>query len=204
MASASNILTCSSVIVATGLIALVDDCIKRHFRSKPKYTHQVTVPLTPLKYDMEFITPRAMVEHMFKRRNSGSSAKERDQRASPLRRHTNAVAAFQARKSIKNRQINNTTNRKRRWLSFIASTVLYLCTGIHLHTHLHVLVPSGRDTGIALGWGGQDRTGQAGHMHGWIWHGHRCFSEFLFFSLSTQATLSRSLLTSMSFDVADS
>lgn len=80
------------VIVSTGLIALVDDCIKRRFRSKQKHTHQVTVPLT--KYDVEFITPRGMVEHMFKRRNSGASAKERDQRASPLRRHTNAVAVF--------------------------------------------------------------------------------------------------------------
>lgn len=85
-------LTYSSVIVATGLIALVDDCIKRHFHSKPKYVHQVSVPLTPLKYDMEFITPRAMVEHMFKRRNSGASAKEKEIRASPLRRHTAVMA----------------------------------------------------------------------------------------------------------------
>jgi hypothetical protein len=42
---------------------------------------------------MEFVTPRAMMDHMFKRRNSGSSAKEREQRSSPLR-HANPVKAY--------------------------------------------------------------------------------------------------------------
>lgn len=89
--SATNLYT--SIVVATGLIALVDDSIKRHFHSSPKSRIQVSMPLTPLKYDMEFVTPRAMVEHMFKRRNSGASAKEREQRGSPLR-FTNAVPAY--------------------------------------------------------------------------------------------------------------
>lgn len=85
---------CVSVVVATGLVALIDDCIKRHFHSRQeKYTHQVVVPLTQRKLDMEFVTPRAMVEHMFKRRNSGSSAREREQRGSPLR-YTNATTAY--------------------------------------------------------------------------------------------------------------
>lgn len=74
-----------SVIVATGLIALIDDCIKRHFRSESNHTHQLSLPLTPLKVDMEFVGPRAMVEHMFKRRNSGASTKEKEQRGSPLK-----------------------------------------------------------------------------------------------------------------------
>ncbi len=85
-----------SVIVATGLIALVDDCIKRHFHSKSATGarhHAVSLPLTPLKYDMEFVGPRALVEHMFKRRNSGGSTKERDQRGSPLR-YANPVTTF--------------------------------------------------------------------------------------------------------------
>lgn len=82
----------SSVIVATGLIALVDDCIKRRFQSKNKH-HQVSLPLTQVKMDMEFVGPRAMVEHMFKRRNSGGSAKEREQRGSPLR-YAQPVAAY--------------------------------------------------------------------------------------------------------------
>lgn len=78
----------SSVIVATGLIALVDDCIKRHFHSKAKHTHSVSVPLTPLKYEVEFISPK----ELFKRRNTGGSTKDREQRGSPLR-YANPVAA---------------------------------------------------------------------------------------------------------------
>lgn len=74
----------ADVIVASGLIALVDDCIKRRFHSKTKH-HSVSLPLTPLKMDMEFVGPRKMVEHMFKRRDSGGSTKEREQRKSPLR-----------------------------------------------------------------------------------------------------------------------
>jgi hypothetical protein len=83
----------SSVIVATGLIALLDDCIKRHFQSKIKHTHQVSLPLTQVKMDVDFVGPKAMVEHMFKRRNSGGSTKEREQRGSPLR-FAQPVAAY--------------------------------------------------------------------------------------------------------------
>jgi hypothetical protein len=85
----------ADVIISTGLITLVDDCIKRHFHSKkPTQTRQMTVPLTPLKLDMEFFGPKAMVSHMFKRRNSGGSTKERDsQKKSPLR-FANPIEAF--------------------------------------------------------------------------------------------------------------
>jgi len=82
----------ADVIIATGLIALVDDCIKSHFHSKPRH-HQLSLPLTPLKMDMEFVSPRAMVEHMFKRRNSGGSTKEKEQKGSPLR-FANPVVAY--------------------------------------------------------------------------------------------------------------
>jgi hypothetical protein len=82
----------ADVIVATGLIALIDDCIKRHFHSKTKHTHSVSVPLTPLKYEVEFVSPKAMIES-FKRRNSGGSNKDREQRGSPLR-YTNPVEAY--------------------------------------------------------------------------------------------------------------
>ncbi|PQE30513.1 Calcofluor white hypersensitive protein [Rutstroemia sp. NJR-2017a WRK4] len=76
----------ADVIVSTGLIALVDDSIKRHFDPKVQRIHQLGVPLTPLKMDMEFVGPRAMVEHMFKRRNSGGSTKSKDMlKQSPLR-----------------------------------------------------------------------------------------------------------------------
>jgi len=63
----------ADIIVATGLIALVDDSIKRHFHAEPR-PRQVAVPLTQLK--MDFVTPKVMVEHMFKRRNSGGSSKQ--------------------------------------------------------------------------------------------------------------------------------
>ena len=79
-------LTAPSVIVATGLIALVDDSIKRHFHRKPK-TRQVALPLTQLK--MDFVGPKVMVEHIFKRRNSGDSSKQ----GSPLK-YANPIAAY--------------------------------------------------------------------------------------------------------------
>ncbi|PMD36130.1 hypothetical protein L207DRAFT_434614 [Hyaloscypha variabilis F] len=82
----------ADVIVATGLIALIDDCIKSHFHPRTKHTHSVSVPLTPLKYEVEFVSPKVMVD-LFKRRNSGSSHKEREQRGSPLR-YTNPVEAY--------------------------------------------------------------------------------------------------------------
>ena len=79
----------NSVIVATGLIALIDDCIKSHFHPKTRHTHSVSVPLTPLKYEVEFVSPKAF----FSRRNSGGSQKDREQRSSPLR-YTNHVEAY--------------------------------------------------------------------------------------------------------------
>jgi len=81
----------ADVIIATGLISLVDDCIKRHFHPKPR--HQISVPLTPLKMDMEFVGPKAMVVHMFRRNSGGSTKAEREQRGSPLR-YANPVAAY--------------------------------------------------------------------------------------------------------------
>ncbi|KAH8808988.1 hypothetical protein F5884DRAFT_389620 [Xylogone sp. PMI_703] len=93
----SSILEASSdvadVIVSTGLIALVDDCIKRHFHKHKKHVRQVGVPLTPLKVDMEFVSPKVMVEHMFRRRSSGASTKEKGHKGSPLK-NGNAVEAF--------------------------------------------------------------------------------------------------------------
>jgi hypothetical protein len=80
----------ADVIVATGLIALVDDYIKRRFKPKPKHTRHISVPLTPLKMDFEYVGPKALVEHVFRRRSS----EDRDSQAhgqSPLRR---AVAAY--------------------------------------------------------------------------------------------------------------
>lgn len=81
-----------SVIVATGLIALVDDCIKRHFHSSRSRAHVPAV-------SMEFVNPKTMMEHVFKRRGSGGEAKlERSggggERSSPLRWQSRDVAAY--------------------------------------------------------------------------------------------------------------
>jgi hypothetical protein len=82
----------ADVIISSGLIALVDDCIKLRFNPKPKHTRQVSVPLTPLKMDLEYVGPKALVEHVFRRRNSEEKEKESPAHGqSPLRR---AVVAY--------------------------------------------------------------------------------------------------------------
>jgi hypothetical protein len=68
----------ADVIMATGLIAIVDDCIKRNFQAKPR--HHVGLPAS-----VDFAHPKAMVGHMFKRQNSGSSSTEKAYRPSPLK-----------------------------------------------------------------------------------------------------------------------
>jgi hypothetical protein len=81
-----------SVIIASGLIALVDDCIKLRSNPKPKRSRHISVPLAPLKMDLEYVGPKALVEHVFRRRNL--EEKEKDSQVhgqSPLRR---SVAAY--------------------------------------------------------------------------------------------------------------
>lgn len=52
----------ADVIVATGLIALVDDCIKE--RWQPKKTHHI-----PVLGDVEYVGPRAFVQRVFSQRS---------------------------------------------------------------------------------------------------------------------------------------
>ncbi|RDL39982.1 Uncharacterized protein BP5553_04322 [Venustampulla echinocandica] len=82
----------ADVIIATGLMALVDDSIKRHFHPhKPKHGHRVAAaPLTPL----DFVKPMAMVEHMFKRRNSGGSAKGREKEQRNWPKFERSITAY--------------------------------------------------------------------------------------------------------------
>jgi hypothetical protein len=63
----------SDVVVATGLMALVDDCIKRHFHSKPS-TH-IHIPLTRnSSFKMEYIGPKRLIDEVFNRSaRSGAS-----------------------------------------------------------------------------------------------------------------------------------
>ncbi|KAK1999068.1 hypothetical protein LX36DRAFT_498275 [Colletotrichum falcatum] len=66
----------ADVIVATGLMALVDDCIKHRWQTKK--IHRIPVPLTSRTVDVEYVGPRAFVQQLFHRRAS-------DQASSPLR-----------------------------------------------------------------------------------------------------------------------
>ncbi|RYO79428.1 hypothetical protein DL766_006868 [Monosporascus sp. MC13-8B] len=70
----------ADVVVATGLMALVDDCIRE--RWQPKKPRRLSLPLTPKTMD-----PRAFVQHIFSRRASETHA------TSPLRYHT-PIAAY--------------------------------------------------------------------------------------------------------------
>lgn len=61
----------ADAIVATGLIALVDDCIKRRWHSKNSI--QMTLPMlvkSPLKMNMEYVGPKRLIDEVFNRRGS--------------------------------------------------------------------------------------------------------------------------------------
>lgn len=61
-----------SVIVATGLIALVDDCIKSRWHQKNGGA-QMRLPMlmkSRLKMNMEFVGPKRLVDEVFNRRGT--------------------------------------------------------------------------------------------------------------------------------------
>jgi len=61
----------SDVVVSTGLMALVDDCIKRRFHSKQ--STQLHIPLmrsTSFKMNMEYIGPMRLIDEVFNRNPS--------------------------------------------------------------------------------------------------------------------------------------
>jgi hypothetical protein len=73
----------ADVIVATGLIALVDDCIKECFEAKK--THHIPVPLTTKQ--LQYVGPKTFMQQIFRRNSS-----DRQHAASPPR-YRDAVAA---------------------------------------------------------------------------------------------------------------
>lgn len=84
----------ASVIVTTGLVALVDDCIKRKYHKKK--TVQLMLPTTgksPLKMNMEYVGPRRFMDELFNRRPTISRSNtihyERAAPTSPARTCTN-------------------------------------------------------------------------------------------------------------------
>lgn len=61
-----RLLTDFSVIVSTGLIALVDDSIKRRWHSR--HHRQLVLPISPsLRMDMEYVGPRKLIDEVFNR-----------------------------------------------------------------------------------------------------------------------------------------
>ncbi len=78
------ILILSSVVMASGLIALVDDCIKRRWHQKNLM--QMTVPMltkSPLRLNMDYVGPKRLIEEVFNRRENTST-----RRPTPLRQIT--------------------------------------------------------------------------------------------------------------------
>lgn len=57
--------------MATGLMALVDDCIKE--RWQPKKMHHIAVPLTQRTLSFGSATPLRFMQQFFGRRNSNST-----------------------------------------------------------------------------------------------------------------------------------
>lgn len=74
-----------SVIMATGLIALVDDCIRDRWQAKK--AHRLPVPLIP----KAIINPKTIMQHVFGRRNSSGRCHP-SAPSSPLRFANHAAA----------------------------------------------------------------------------------------------------------------
>lgn len=59
-----------SAIVASGLVALVDDCIKARWHQKNRF--QMNLPAlmkSPLHMNMEYIGPKRLIDEVFNRRS---------------------------------------------------------------------------------------------------------------------------------------
>ncbi|AEO60707.1 hypothetical protein MYCTH_2310226 [Thermothelomyces thermophilus ATCC 42464] len=68
--------------MATGLIALVDDCIKERWQTKK--AHRIPMP-SPLKsVNLDAVSPKALMQHVFGRRYSNDHQRPTTP-SSPLR-----------------------------------------------------------------------------------------------------------------------
>lgn len=67
--------------MATGLIALVDDCIKERWQTKR--VHRIPVPLTSKRVSLDNVKPKALMHHVFGRRYSNDHSQPHP--SSPLR-----------------------------------------------------------------------------------------------------------------------
>jgi hypothetical protein len=62
-------------VVAAGLVALVDDSIRRHFHSEE--TKQLIVPVPRMNMGVEYIGPKRLINEMFNRKDSSPSQQSR-------------------------------------------------------------------------------------------------------------------------------
>lgn len=64
----------ADVIVATGLIALVDDCIKQRWHRSDRFQFPVPIPnLSPKGLNMEYIGPKRLIDEVFHRHGPNST-----------------------------------------------------------------------------------------------------------------------------------
>ncbi|KAK3939841.1 hypothetical protein QBC46DRAFT_139118 [Diplogelasinospora grovesii] len=78
----------ADVIMATGLMALVDDCIKERWQTKK--VHRIPVPLTSKTVNLESYSPKSFMQHVFGRRHSND---HHSNPPSPLR-FANPISAY--------------------------------------------------------------------------------------------------------------
>ncbi|PWW71572.1 hypothetical protein C7212DRAFT_234091 [Tuber magnatum] len=76
----------ADVIMATGLTALVDDCIKRRFHKKK--TVQLVLPMpmikNPMKMNLEYVGPKRLIDEVFNRRPTLSRSNSVQSSRAPL------------------------------------------------------------------------------------------------------------------------
>lgn len=66
-----TILTAQSIIIATGLIALVDDSIQRRWHRRRGMQFALPMPMrAPFKLNMEYIGPKRLIDEVFNRRGN--------------------------------------------------------------------------------------------------------------------------------------
>lgn len=79
--------------MATGLTALVDDCIKRKFHKKKTVQLVLPVPMakSPMKMKMEYVGPKRLIDEVFNRRPSLSRSPSAQSSRSPTPVRTTRV-----------------------------------------------------------------------------------------------------------------
>ena len=62
-----------SIIVASGLLTLVDDCIKGRWHQKRRVQMTVPVLKSPVKMNMEYVGAKRLVDEVFNRKDKAAT-----------------------------------------------------------------------------------------------------------------------------------